>query len=162
MPEPDWVSSYTVYSNPKGNTGENLSYSMLQHLAQHGLESDATGSLASTKRVLNPERGWVCFPWLIVQHGKPGDPETQCNLEAANASAVAVMMFERLCGFVPEGIQGKANEHVPPVVVITTVQRVVRVWVTYSCKASSFDVAKYVRDIHFLGRSSSTGCFAHR
>lgn len=151
MPEPDWVSSFTVSNNPKDNTKENLSSGMLQHLAQHGLESDASGSLASTKRVLDPDRDWVCFPWLIVQHAKPADPETQCNLEAANASAMAVMMLERLCGRVPVSMQGKVNEHVPPVVVITTIQKMVRIWVTYSCKASSFNVAKYVRNTPLFG-----------
>ena len=153
VPEPDWVSSYTVYNAPKGNIKENLSYGMLQHLAQHGLKSDASSILSSTKRLVNPNQDWVCFPWLVVQHGKPSDPETQCNHEAANAAAAAVMMLERLCDLVPVGLQGKVNEHVPPVVVITTAQKMVRVWSTYSCKPSSFDVAKYVSDILFLGKT---------
>ena len=146
MPRPDWVSSYTVYNIPKGNTRENLSYGVLQQLAQDGLESDASCNLASAKKVVYPDWNWVCFPWLVVQHRKPGNPETQCNHEAANAAASAIMMLERLCKHVPVGLQGKANEHIPPVVVITTAHKVVRVWVTYSCKPSTFDVAKFVSD----------------
>ncbi|KAK4119727.1 hypothetical protein N657DRAFT_248054 [Parathielavia appendiculata] len=143
LPKPDWVSSYTVYNIPKDSIQENLSYGKLQHLAQHGLESDASCALASEKRATYPDRDWVCFPWLIVQHGKPGGTETQCHHEAANASTAAVMMLERLCKPLPAGIQGKANEHVPPVVAITTVKKMARVWITYSCKPSVDDAAKF-------------------
>ncbi|KAL2130237.1 hypothetical protein VTI74DRAFT_6714 [Chaetomium olivicolor] len=143
VPKPDWVSSYTVYNIPKDSIQENLSYGELQHLAQHGLESDASCTLASEKSATYPDRDWVCFPWLIVQHGKPGGTETQCHYEAANAATAAVMMLERLCKVVPAGIQGKTNEHVPPVVAITTVKKMVRVWITYSCRPSVNDAAKF-------------------
>ena len=144
VPMPDWVSSYTVSNAPTQSVRENLPRETLQHLAQHGLESDASGTLASDKKARSPDRSWICFPWLVVQHGKPNGTATQCHLEAANAATAAVMMLEGLCKLVPAGIQGKANEHVPFVVGITTVQKMVRVWITYSSRPSFDDVAKFV------------------
>ena len=166
MPKPDWVSSYAI--NQKDHIVDNLGHRELQHLAQHGLESNASRISASDERAAYPDRGqdWVCFPWLIVQHGKPGGSEAQCHQEAANASTAAVMMLERLCKFVPAGVQGKENEHVPPVVAITTVKKVVRVWITYSCKPLFEGAAKFVRPSTlpipppraFLGKSSHAQC----
>jgi hypothetical protein len=144
-PKPDWVSSFTVCSFPKDGIQENLSYPVLQHLAQQGLESDASCILASEKRATYPDRDWVCFPWLIVQHGTPGGTEIQCHCEGANAATAAVMMLERLCEVIPAGIRGRANEHIPPVVAITTVKKTVRVWITYSRSPSANDPAKFVR-----------------
>ena len=141
---PDWVSSYTVSNAPTHSVRENLSRETLQHLAQHGLESDASGTLESDKKARSPDRDCICFPWLVVQHGKPDGTATQCHLEAANAATAAGMMLEHLCKLVPAGIQGKANEHVPLVVAITTVQKMVSVWITYSSRPSFDDVAKFV------------------
>lgn len=145
MPKPDWVSSYTV--NQKDHIQDNLGRRELQHLAQYGLESNASPISVLDEKAAFPDRDqdWVCFPWLIVQHGKPGSCETQCHQEAANASTAAVMMFERLCKFVPTDIQGKENEHVLPVVTLTTVKKVVRVWITYSCKPAFYGAMKFVR-----------------
>ena len=144
MPTPDWVSSYTVHNAPAHSIRENLSRETLQHLAQHGLESDASGTLASGKKARSPDRDCICFPWLVVQHGKANGTAAHCHLEAANTATAAVMILEGLCKLVPAGIQGKANEHVPFVVGITTVQKMVRVWITYSSRPSFEDVAKFV------------------
>ncbi len=144
MPVPDWVSSYAVYNAPVQSVRESFPRETLKHLAQHGLESDASGILASNKKARNSDRDCICFPWLVVQHKKPDGTAAQCHLEAANAATAAVMMLEQLCKFIPAGIQGKANEHVPLVVAITTVKKMVRVWITYSSRPSFEDVAKFV------------------
>ncbi len=141
---PDWVSSFAVHDTSAHTDRENLSHEVLQHLAQHGLEPDASGILASDKGAKDPDREWISFPWLVVQHDKPDGTGAQCYHGAANAATAAVMMMERLCKFIPAGIRGKANEHVPLVVAITTVKKTVRVWITYSSRPSFDDVAKFV------------------
>ncbi|KAK3386811.1 hypothetical protein B0H63DRAFT_447714 [Podospora didyma] len=63
----------------------------------------------------------------------PGSTEIQCHCEGANAATAAVMMLEHL-----------SNEHVRPVVAITTVEKTVRVWITYSRSPSLDDPAKFL------------------
>ena len=69
----------------------------------------------------------------------------KCYCQAANAGTAAIMMLETLSDIVPGVKEHKANEHIPPVVTMTTVDKIVRVWITYSCKPSDNDAAKYVR-----------------
>jgi hypothetical protein len=90
---------------------------------------------------------YICFPWLIVEHKKAGEValEEKCYCQAANAGTAAIMMLETLSGIVPGVKEHKAHEHIPPVVTMTTVDKIVRVWITYSCKPSDNDAAKYVR-----------------
>lgn len=69
----------------------------------------------------------------------------KCYCQAANAGTAAIMMLETLSAIVPSANQQKTKEHIPPVVTMTTVDKAVLVWITYSCKPSDKKAAKYVR-----------------
>ena len=112
---------------------ENFTLNTLRHLIQHGLQP-------STATVLGSEQykasDLICFPWLIVEQKRNGETREQCYCQAANAGAAAVMMFERLCRHVPMGPSAKREAQIPPVVTVTTVEKVVRVWIAYSHRES--------------------------
>jgi hypothetical protein len=160
-PKPDWVAFFPIYdvsanriptanimslkTGPKAMT-EKFEHTTLQHLARHGVESNTAGLYRKKDKWISSD--FICFPWLIVEHKKAGDGsvERKCHCQAANAGTAAVMMLESLFNSEPEANEhNEANEHIPPVVSITTVCKTVRVWITYSCKPSDDDTAKYVR-----------------
>jgi hypothetical protein len=96
----------------------------------------------------------ICFPWLIVEHKKAGEManEEKCHCQAANAGTAAVMMLETLSKIVPGGKKHMADKHIPPVITMTTVDKIVRVWITYCCKHERFgdDAVQYVSRSMFL------------
>ena len=162
-PKPDWVAFFPIYSPageriatskrwhldkvPRQSITENFSATTLRHLARHGVESNTAGLFrkpAQRDPVLSDH---ICFPWLIVEHKKIGGAALgeACYCQAANAGTAAIMMLETLSTIVPWTHQ-HSNEHIPPVVTVTTVAKVVRVWITYSSKPSENDPAKYVRE----------------
>lgn len=128
-------------------------HTTLQYLArQHGVESNTAGLYRKKGNWISSD--YICFPWLIVEHKRNGDGsvEKKCYCQAANAGAAAVMMLESLFNSEPQARKhNEANEHIPPVVTITTVDRIVRVWITYSWKPSGRkDPVKYVRQPFLL------------
>ncbi|KAH8771538.1 hypothetical protein BGZ57DRAFT_434042 [Hyaloscypha finlandica] len=77
----------------------------------------------------------VCFPWAIVQVlstltcDEPNDASfTHMVSEASAAASIALSMFERLAKFADEKQDG---QHIPPVVVITSVGAKTIVWLAY-------------------------------
>ncbi len=116
----------------------------LAHLARYGVES-STARLFSRlqKNVILSD--YICFPWLVVEHKKAGKGGTreQCYCQAANAGTAAVMMLESLYSIETEHVPD--NEHILPVVTMTTVDKNVRIWLAYSCKPSGDAAARYVR-----------------
>ena len=139
---------------------EKFEHATLHHLARHGVESSTAGLYQDYRE----ERKWIpsdfiCYPWLIVEHKRAGggSVERKCHCQAANAAAAAVMMLESLFNYEPEAHEhNEANEHIPPVVSITTVAKLVRVWITYSCRPTDDDAAKYVRQSFLRFISSYT------
>lgn len=128
--------------DPKHSIVENFSFRTLDHLAKHEIQSNTAGLFRRRQedKILSD---FICFPWLIVEHKKAGGVgvKEQCYCQAANAGTAAVMLLQTLSKYVPPG---KVNEHIPPVVTMTTVDSTVRVWITYSCKPGGDDGTKYV------------------
>ncbi|KAL2193245.1 hypothetical protein P885DRAFT_64083 [Corynascus similis CBS 632.67] len=163
-PTPDWVAFFPVYDHageriptserwrlteaPIKAINENFSYTTLQYLASYGVESNTAGLFRQGRK--HGLSDYICFPWLIVEHKRAGGPATEeeCYCQAANAGTAAVMMLETLSKIFP-GVAKKerrAHKHIPPVVTITTVDKIVRVWITYACELSDDNsVPKYVR-----------------
>jgi hypothetical protein len=84
----------------------------------------------------------LSFPWFIVEHKRSGYmPEDQRHIQAANAGACAIMMHESLSTIVSKGPQ---NEHIPPVVTMTTIGPEVWVWIAYSNPPEEGSRKKYV------------------
>lgn len=108
----------------------NLAHDTLVDLEKFGLQFCPFGP--SNSKSLAKD-SMVCFPWLVIEH-KPGDmiktrpKEKECYCQAANASAAALMLLQRAAVFAEAKDQ---NQHVPPVVAVTTVGNIVRVWMTY-------------------------------
>ena len=127
---------------------ENFEHTTLKHLAEYGVESN-TAALFRKERNQWILSDCISFPWLIVEHKREGGAavEEECYCQAANAGTAAVMMLETLFAGErgPNRERNKANEHIPSVVTMTTVDKTVRVWITYSCKPSDHDTARYVR-----------------
>lgn len=109
---------------------ENFTLKTLRHLAQHGLQSNTAGIFRPGRKENIPS-DCICFPWLIVEHKRDEKGENQCHCQAANAGAAAVMMLEELSCLIPAEIEGEEGEGIPPVVTMTTVDKIVRVWITY-------------------------------
>jgi hypothetical protein len=165
VPKPDWVAFFPIYTrkflreriptskkwqltkDPKNVMIENFSDATLQHLARRGVQSNTAGLFRnpqSLKRMVLSD--CICFPWLIVEHKKAGDVvnEEECHCQAANAGTAAVMMLETLSKIVPGGKKHMADEHIPPVITMTTVDKIVRVWITYRRRRSGDDAVQYV------------------
>lgn len=122
---------------------ENFSITTLEHLAHQGVESNTAGLFQQRQRdrILSD---FTCFPWLIVEHKKAGPRAVECHCQAANAGAAAIMMLETLSAILPRAKGHKTGEHIPPVVTMTTVGRVVKVWIMSACRPSDNDGAEYV------------------
>jgi hypothetical protein len=163
-PKPDWVAFYPIWGgmtrssdserwglpkDPRNSWAimENFSYETLEHLACHNVESNISGIFRPRKgNMVTPFADYICFPWLIVEHKKEGGPAhiEKCYCQAANAGAAAVMMLETLAK-IPGMEKHRTKTHIPPVVTMTTVDSIVRVWITYACGPSDDDNgAKYV------------------
>jgi hypothetical protein len=125
---------------------DNFSFRTLEHLARHDVESNAAGIFRRKRNNAVPPSEYMCFPWLIVEHKKKGGSAhvEKCYCQAANAGTAAVMMLETLAGVVPgvEEKQQEAIEHIPPVVTITTVDSIVRVWITHASGPCEDDAEK--------------------
>ncbi|KAK4038765.1 hypothetical protein C8A01DRAFT_37255 [Parachaetomium inaequale] len=169
-PKPDWVAYFPVHNFPRERIPtskkwqfmrdpnnamiENFSHTTLQHLARHGVQSNTAGLFRkrqNQKTIVLSD--CICFPWLIVEHKKAGEValEERCYCQAANAGTAAVMMLETLSGIVPGVKKHTANEHIPPVVTMTTVDKIVRVWITYRCKLRGDDAIQYRMDCIWRG-----------
>jgi hypothetical protein len=92
----------------------------------------------------------VCFPWAIVQvlgtftSDKPNDASfTDTVSEASAAASIALSMFERLAKFADEKQDG---QHIPPVVVITSVGAKTIVWLAY-CEIVDDRLRDHVRTL---------------
>ncbi|KAH6636948.1 hypothetical protein F5144DRAFT_569209 [Chaetomium tenue] len=157
-PKPDWVAFFPIYNfpgeriptstrwqlmrDPKPALVENFSPATLQHLARHGVQSNTANIFRKDQTLKNIIMSdCLCFPWLIVEHKKAGEMalEEKCHCQAANAGTAAVMMLETLARIVPGVEEHTANEYIPPVVTMTTVDKIVRVWITYCCEQQSDD-----------------------
>ncbi|KAK3901600.1 hypothetical protein C8A05DRAFT_16236, partial [Staphylotrichum tortipilum] len=117
---------------------ENFSFTTLQHLAKHGVESNTAGLFRKSPTKLDTvPSNCISFPWLIIEYKKLDQRAliTKGHCQAANAGACAIMMLETLSKIVPEAAQ---NEHIPPVVTMTTAGPLVQVWIMYSCKPSVY------------------------
>ena len=117
----------------------------LAHLAEHHKVQSSTARLFSRPQKDVVLSDYICFPWLVVEHKKAvkGKDREQCYCQAANAGTAAVMMLESLCR-IQKG-HGPDNDHILPVVTMTTVDKIVKIWIAYSCKPSDDAAAKYVR-----------------
>ncbi|KAH7156579.1 hypothetical protein EDB81DRAFT_945022 [Dactylonectria macrodidyma] len=160
-PCPQWAASYPIYDldpnegapapgNPRRGAYiedkiiENFSLKTLHHLARHGLEFDASGlfrnqSNGTTITLLGP----VCFPWLVAEL-REFLGFSPLYSEAANAAVAAVMMFQRLAMHAPKQEQ---DQHIPPVIAITVVKNILRVWITHWSSSSQ----KYNMDCIWKG-----------
>jgi hypothetical protein len=92
----------------------------------------------------------VCFPWAIVQVlstftcDEPNDASfTHMVSEASAAASIALSMFERLAKFADEKQDG---QHIPPVVVITSVGAKTIVWLAY-CEIVDDRLRDHVRTL---------------
>ncbi|KAH6871786.1 hypothetical protein B0T10DRAFT_611120 [Thelonectria olida] len=144
-PCPDWTASYTILNSAPteeilapsrhevNNIDGNFSRTTLERLAQHGLDPDASGLIRRKGKGFGVSR-CICFPWLVVEHMRVSDDELSCWKRGANAGAAAVMLFQNLATYAQTESEG---QHIPPVVTVTTERRLVRVWITYSCKGST-------------------------
>ena len=149
-PKPDWVAFYPVYDfdseggrvriptsrkwqwneSPMDSMVENFTVGTLKHLMlEHGLQPSTATVLGSGQHKASD---LICFPWLIVEQKRNDVGQEKCYCQAANAGAAAVMLFERLCKYVPKSSRTKREAQIPPVVTVTTVDKMVRVWVAYS------------------------------
>jgi hypothetical protein len=119
--------------SPKDSLVENFSRTNLERLAQHGLQPSSAGIFRQGRATSIVPSDCVCFPWFIVEHKKSNNKENQCYCQAANAGAAAVMMLQTLSQY---ATKKPRDEHVPPVVTMTTVNKMVRIWIIYSCNNS--------------------------
>ncbi|KAH8175072.1 hypothetical protein LIA77_06491 [Sarocladium implicatum] len=149
-PKPDWTASFPVYdfaastrvptssrwrwtNSPKDHLVENFTLQNLEKLCQVGLESTTGGRYRREKQGSLICSDLMCFPWLIVEHKRSNQGEEKCYCQAANAGSAAVMMLQGLARYAKSQRQ---DGHVPPVVTMTTVDKIVRVWIVHSCGAS--------------------------
>jgi hypothetical protein len=71
----------------------------------------------------------ICFPWAIIELKPEAKRAHQCYRQAANAASIALCMFERLAKFADVQVEA---QHIPPVITLTFVGQVVRLWIAYS------------------------------
>ncbi|KXJ88157.1 hypothetical protein Micbo1qcDRAFT_18913 [Microdochium bolleyi] len=164
-PRPDYTFYFPIHNFPMRNTTgvggsdrmhlradreplaafgpmvEHFSHSVLQRLGSQGLFSNPTHKLSPTRSAGgNSYRAldMVCYPWLVVELKKKSRSCDQqkaarnCYCQAANASSAAVMMLQRAAKFARSR---PAYAHVPPVIVVTGVGPVVKVFITYVASA---------------------------
>jgi hypothetical protein len=146
-PKPDWVAYFPIYNfiagdriptttnwrfekSPKGCMVQNFSMQTLQALAEHGLQPTARAIFREGRRDNIKMSDLICYPWLIVEHKKSSDQgkDLFCYCQAANAGMGALMMLKTLAKYAERRVH---DEHIPPVITITTVECTVRVWVMY-------------------------------
>ncbi|KAK9416275.1 hypothetical protein SUNI508_01692 [Seiridium unicorne] len=125
---------YQWRNSPQEKFIENFSYETLRHLSPHGLQSSPLDSNKLNSTLTNGGDSFrpsslCCFPWLIIEHKKDDQRKADfCSWQAANASSAAVMLLQSAAHYAEE--QDNC-QHVPPVISITTVGEIVRVWITY-------------------------------
>jgi hypothetical protein len=72
-----------------------------------------------------------CFPWFIVELKKTGVPSQQegyCARQAANAAQAALMLLQTAAEYAQRTDE---DQHVPPVVAMTTTGKAVDVWIAF-------------------------------
>ncbi|KFA80119.1 hypothetical protein S40288_04653 [Stachybotrys chartarum IBT 40288] len=82
----------------------------------------------------------LCFPWLIVEHKKGNVSKAEIKFgecQAANASVAALMLLESAAKYSQDS---ETSGQLPPVFAITTVGKLVRIWIAWHDNAS---VEKY-------------------
>ncbi|KAL9107577.1 MAG: hypothetical protein Q9227_007577 [Pyrenula ochraceoflavens] len=105
---------------------ENFSLEILDRLVKFGLQACPLSRY--TVDSYRP-KDLQCFPWLIVEHKRNDEKEREkCYCQAANDSAAALMLLQTAATFAEIKDEGR---HVPPIVAVTTVGHVVRVWIAY-------------------------------
>ncbi|KAF7562408.1 hypothetical protein G7046_g1695 [Stylonectria norvegica] len=109
----------------------NFTKQTLNELVQRGLWNQQ-GSLYHAAEVsekdgqpkpFKPRR--VYFPWLVVEHEKPNKPDEDCYCRAANTANAALYRYQMTCRY------GIEQDRIPPLAVVTTRGKEVRVWVMY-------------------------------
>jgi hypothetical protein len=109
---------------------QNFSLKNLQKLAKHGLQPSAAAIFQHGRQDPIKMSDCICYPWLIVEYKPAVQSEKNlfCYCQAANAGMAALMMMQRLAKYSEKRTR---DEHIPPVITITTVAGEVRVWVMF-------------------------------
>ncbi|KAH7304295.1 hypothetical protein B0I35DRAFT_445485 [Stachybotrys elegans] len=151
VPKPDRMLSFPIYNTKNANrlsrdedhwrwkgtpvVTENFSLEVLEQLWNNGkglcsspfdIYSKAKAGNHRSKDTYRP-KDHQCFPWLVVEHKKATNAEF-CYCQAANASSAALMLLESAAQYAETRYDGLL---VPPIPVITTVGKRVRVWIAW-------------------------------
>lgn len=150
----------------RADFGTSFSIQSLGELSKKGVICAPTTGLR--KRTSSPETrlsstDLVCFPWAVVEFKKQiqGSQIERCYCQAANASAVALVLLAQLSAKAKEKAEENEEDkekaqvkakvkamhaacsRLPPVVSFTCVGPIVKVWLTYYKVSSS--TGKYER-----------------
>ncbi|KAI1770207.1 hypothetical protein F4818DRAFT_433809 [Hypoxylon cercidicola] len=137
QPTPDLAAYFPVFDiqtdgsqwpwvrGPKNIIVENFSRATLERLDKHGLHPSTTGSFDEGRQEGIDPSNSICYPWLIVEHKKAEQQSgTECYCLAANDAAAVLMTLRTLAKY-------SADNIVPPVVTMTTMGKVVRIWIAF-------------------------------
>lgn len=132
-------------NSPKASIVDNFTKETLQALAEEGLQCNAANIFRQGRKNSIVMSDYLCFPWLIVEHKKSSHEGQSifCYCQAANAGMAALMMLQRLAKYTDKR---EDEAHVPPVITITTIDGVVRVWVMYVTEGGEAYVSAICRD----------------
>lgn len=176
-PKPDFVAYFPIYdfkppkrvwayqrwqwqNNPREVLVRNFSLQTLIHLARNGLKPSTNNIFKKGGQRVVDKPKLMCYPWLIVEQKKNGDGKTTeiCYCQGANAANAALRMYQILAKYAPDKTD---DRHVPPIAVITTVGKVVRVWIAYvRTKDQVEEYVSYSHSLNFpvlLEDSANTG-----
>ena len=111
---------------PHGKLVENFSFDHIDRLHDHGLQYNCLISLDGER--YRP-KDFQCFPWLVIENKKGAKGTARsCYCQVANATSAALMLLQTAARFAENRHE---CQHVPPVLGISTVGELVRVWITY-------------------------------
>lgn len=147
-PKPDLAFGFPVY-NPENQKAvgfkndpflQNYTINTLSRLAMSGLRAvPAAGPLTGTPEVKRDStEQLLCFPWCIIQSkglGKAAASDQNEDLvseticQASVAASGALSLLEKLARFADSKQDG---QHIPPVIVITSVGPDTTVWLAFS------------------------------
>jgi hypothetical protein len=109
---------------------KNFTRTTLEHLSKYGLQPSPSRIFDERRKEHVFPSDFLCYPWLIVEHKKDAAErkEEECYCQAANAASASLKMHQILAKYaqsLPE------DAHVPPITAMTTVGKIVKIWIAY-------------------------------
>ncbi|KAI7226979.1 hypothetical protein KC330_g8602 [Hortaea werneckii] len=166
-PKPDMTYAFPVFESLCDGFSQHECGASFSLTTLHQLRKDPSIQLVSTpttglSRAIQTSEGLIrkapyglsdsdlmCFPWAVVEvkHARVDQSKiSNCYLQAANSSAVALRMlgelFKKATGSVPEDM--------PPIIAFTCIGPAVQVWLTYRAGPNRENGDKMVRNFDVL------------